>query len=398
MKEKNMKRTRPEKYKDPQHFWDDVNEKSEFLYIASLNNNKKSDKVHIKDIYHNYPTATLINTFDFPPNSITDLENIPQILPNLKTFIINTSDFKSLKGFPEELPNLKILNIKSPQISDLSPLSKTMPSLERFFISKCEVSYLNGIPEDLPKLDRIFLDSIPIKNLEGIPSLLPNLKHMKIKHIPIKSLKNLPESLPNVEKIEISGTHITNLQYLPEDMPTLKELILARNNLTSLKGMPNELPKLLKIDISHNHLSHLKFLPNVAFSSCIIIRKNNPIRTLHGINDRFFKQFLSKAMPTVNLCPKGLEIIKKYNPSYYNLIEIVNEAKKFYKKSSHELAQQYVSNPQSLNEGEIERLIWEANFDDRKLLENVVSANDSVLQKISQRLEIPLNSDFSLLK
>ncbi|MHA1719360.1 MAG: hypothetical protein ACTSWX_00680, partial [Promethearchaeota archaeon] len=86
------------------------------------------------------------------------------------------------------------------------------------------------------------------------------------------------------------------------------------------------------------------------------------------------------------------------SPPTYVPIEIRNEAKKFYQKSSHDLAQQYVSDRESLNEDEIERLVWEADLDDRKLLENNVSKNDPVIIEISKRLKIPLNSNFSLLK
>ncbi|QEE15797.1 leucine-rich repeat domain-containing protein [Promethearchaeum syntrophicum] len=387
---------RPEKYKDPLHIWDSIDEKTEFLYIHYLNKIKKSGKLLINDIYHQHPNATLINLFEFPPNSVENLRDFPKNLTNLKMFVIYSNSIKSIQGFPKDLPNLKILNLKSSQISDLTPLPENLPSLERFFISKCKIISLKGIPKDLPKLDRFFVDSIPIKTLEGIPSILPNLTHLKIKNNPIKSLKYLPKSLPSVEKIEISGTDITNLQFMPQHMPKLKEMILTHNHLITLKGMPPNLPSLTNLNLRNNSLAHLKHLPKVGHIGCIINLKDNSIRTLHGLDDRFLKQLLHMAK-NFNLCPQGLNLIKDLRLRHITL-EKVNEVKNFYTKSSHELAQQYVTNIKSLNDCEIDRLIWEADLTDRKLVENNVPPENLVLSAISQRLKIPFNSDFSLLK
>lgn len=372
--------TRPDNYKDPEHVWDNVTEKSEQLFILNFNPKKKSWTIQSQQIYLDYPTATLINTFDYPPNSIVSLINLPKNLPNLKYIWIFSPNFDSLQGFPKFLPKLTKLAMTNTLISDLTPLPSSIPTLETI-----------GIVTFRPHIAQI-------KSLNGFPTNLPNLKELNLKTIPIKSLKYLPESLPKVEKIKISGTNITNLQHLPNDTPNLKELILSHNNLTSLKGMPLILPSIQKIDVQNNYLMTAEFLPEKTGVNCISYFNNNQIRTLHGINDRFFKHFLSKVSRCLNLCPKGMEIIENYNPPIYYPDEIVNEAKVFYKKSSHELAQQYISDLNPLNEGEIERLIWEADLTDRNLIQNNVSANDLILIEICRRFRIPLNSDFSLLR
>ena len=370
---------RPDKYKDPEHVWDSIDEKTKHINIINYDRTKKSNLFQIKSLEREFPDGILINIFEYPPNSIVSLKNLPKRLPYLESIGIFTPNFKSLQGFPEYIPRLKGFYITNTLITDLTPLPSYIPTLEKIRIGAfrphvCQITSLTGFPRNLPIL-----------------------KELTLRNIPIKFLKFFPESLPGVEKIEISHTNITNLHHIPQNMPKLKELILTHNDLTTLKGMPDNLPKLVKIDIRNNSLSNLKHLPNNPGYHCMIYYQNNIIRTLHGVNSTFIKDVCFKAVKRMQLCPTGNALIN----NYHDLCESPERIRNllfFYKKSSHELAQQYVSDSKSVNEGEIERLIWESNLDDRKLLENNVSPENLVLNQISQRLKIPLNLDFSLLK
>lgn len=346
-----------EKYKDPKHVWDEIDQNTKTLIIENTDRDYRPDifetrRIYKESIYKHFPKAIFINLYEFPPSSIISLNNFP----------------------------------------------KDLPYLERFWIHNLNFNSIQGIPENLPKLTSFSINETTIPSLKGFPQDLPCLKELAIRNVPIQSLNYLPESLPSVEKFTIFRTNITNLLHLPANMPELKELVLTHNDLITLKGIPNNLPNLVKLNIKHNHISHLKHLPNFGIKKYATLFIGNPIRSLHGIDEQFLKRMLNRIHFQFKLlCPRGIKIFKDLHPSNVSS-KIINEAINFYKKSSHELAQQYVTDSKSLNEGEIERLIWEADLDDRKLLENNISPNDSVLTEISQRLKILLNSDYSLLK
>ena len=80
------------------------------------------------------------------------------------------------------------------------------------------------------------------------------------------------------------------------------------------------------------------------------------------------------------------------NPARYDAIV------EFYRKTPMELAQQYIEKPDSLSDGELERLGWEGGYQERKLLEPHLSLDHPLLWEISQRLSHELPSGLSILK
>ncbi len=70
----------------------------------------------------------------------------------------------------------------------------------------------------------------------------------------------------------------------------------------------------------------------------------------------------------------------------------------FYRKTPMELAQQYVENPESLTNGELERLGWEGGYQERKILESRISLDHPIIAEISRRLTHRLSSGLSILK
>ena len=78
----------------------------------------------------------------------------------------------------------------------------------------------------------------------------------------------------------------------------------------------------------------------------------------------------------INLTPKGTRL--SHGSRY-------DELREYYRKNPNQLAKKYVSDPKSLTEDEIERLIHEAGKKEEKLIENKFSINDPVLSKIIGR-------------
>ena len=77
-----------------------------------------------------------------------------------------------------------------------------------------------------------------------------------------------------------------------------------------------------------------------------------------------------------NLTPKGNQLLITY--SY-------DELREYYRKSPKQLAQEYISDPNSLTKDEIERLIHEAGKKEEELIESKLSIGDPILRKIIER-------------
>ncbi len=74
-----------------------------------------------------------------------------------------------------------------------------------------------------------------------------------------------------------------------------------------------------------------------------------------------------------------------------------NSLCEYYRKTPKEHAKQYAENPTLLNLDEKERLIHEANHQNRSHLEEYLPPDDPVLMKISNRLKITLPNKLNLL-
>lgn len=132
----------------------------------------------------------------------------------------------------------------------------------------------------------------------------------------------------------------------------------------------------------------------------------NPIRSLSNAP---FKDVIHFYFNSDYLTPKGTELYHTYgnctgeeiinrqgpriNPIEYHK----NILLEYYKYSPQKLAQMYVKNPDSLTKNEKERLIHEANHQNRTHLEEYLRPDDPVLIKISNRLKITLANNFQLL-
>jgi hypothetical protein len=75
-----------------------------------------------------------------------------------------------------------------------------------------------------------------------------------------------------------------------------------------------------------------------------------------------------------DLTPKGTQLLSEWY-----------ELREYYRKSPHQLAQEYISDPKSLTKDKIERLIHEAGKEEEKLIEGQFSIEDPILRKIIER-------------
>ncbi len=76
----------------------------------------------------------------------------------------------------------------------------------------------------------------------------------------------------------------------------------------------------------------------------------------------------------------------------------ITQLYKYFKIPVYQLAQRYISNPESLPNHQIERLIHEADHDIRKLLENSLPSKNPTLLKISQKFSFKTANGLKILK
>jgi len=431
--------------KELNHIWDEVTETTEGIFIHYCNS-KKNDTVfklfsqpHPNRVFRRpaseeefrerFPNFIMINPYDYKPDSIDSLKGMPQNLPNLSILSIKSHEFRSLKGLPAKLPNLKNLSIegfpmvylikdsderkwaskKGAPLSDLNGLPKSLPNLEVLSIHNSQIADINNLPEKLPSLRIIGIKNCPLKSLKGLPNNFPSLETFVIYNCPIQTLDLIPPSLPKLIRFELITCNFQNLRIFPKNVPNLKKLSLGGNQLTSLEGLPQELPNLKKLDISGNSLISLKSLPK--FDKPInLVLTHNPLRSLCYLKHEFTLQqiYLHEFKRTgFNLNPRFIQLLKDYvvpieetieNPGvigYYDS-NVLMKIKKYYEKTTIELVEQFISKPDSINEDELDRIIWEADLEDRKILESYLPKDNPILQKINQRLSVNLSSGLKI--
>nr|WP_147662592.1 hypothetical protein [Candidatus Prometheoarchaeum syntrophicum] len=443
--------------KDLNHIWDEINESTTGIFLHYCMKKKKDAIYKLfsqpepyrfgkgltskEEFKEKFPNFVIINLFDFPPYSVDSLKGIPQDLPNLSILGIISHEIKSLEGLPKELPNLKKLSIngfsylyyikdsleyekatkKGAPLSNLKGLPKLLPNLENLFISNSQIADISDLPAKLPSLKTFIINaSYPpsfkgsLNSLRGIPNKLPSLERFGIHNCLIQTLELIPSSLPKLKKFAVTGCPLRNLRGFPKYLPLLEDMALGVNLLVSLEGLPRELPNLKKLNLMGNNLTSLKYFPSKLKINTRIEIQNNPLRSLCYLNHdfTFCLMFQYKKYKGFDLGPRFDEFINRFLTPYeridedtgemetgqfYNM-EIIDQIMNYYKKTTTELIQQYISDPNSISDDELERIIWEANIEDRNALESNFPSENVVIQKINQRLKFNLLSGESIFK
>ena len=189
--------------------------------------------------------------------------------------------------------------------------------------------------------------------LTSLPKSIGNLKSLEKLNIRFSRIKNLPESLGNLVSLKNLQLRENQLTSLPENignLVNLKDLNLNQNLVTFLPESIENLNSLENLDLGENPIKTLSYL------------------SLNMLNhSRIYYN---------NLTRKG---------------KILNEERRFdelvayYSKTPNKLALQYISDPKSLTEDEMERLIHEMDKKDEKILESQLPLDDPLIKKIMER-------------
>jgi len=169
--------------------------------------------------------------------------------------------------------------------------------------------------------------------------------------------------IPKAEKTALAALKIKiqRQSWSPDSMHS--EYFIEDNHITKLKLIESNLTSLPE---SFGNLENLSMLE---LDGCSLIN-------LCNISLNCFKHHHRFAI--FNLTSKGQSL---YSSRIYE--ELLN----YYKKTPSDLAQQYITTPDSLRVDEKERLIHEGGYLEKKILELKMAPDDPILKKILKRLD-----------
>jgi len=275
-----------------------------------------------------------------------------------------TCNYYLLTSLPESIGNLTALKNLNVYINQLTHLPKSIGNLIALENLNLGVNKLTTLPK-------------------GIGNLIA-LKNLKLAR---NQLTHLPESIGNLIALENFNLGINKLTTLPKgigNLIALKNLNLSQNQLTSLPGSIVDLISLENLDLSKNQLTlipeSIKYLKNVRHLDL----RDNPIKTLSNFSRNNLKYSL---LDPDFLTHKGKRLYERR--SFLELLE-------YYSKTPENLAWEYISDPQSLTEEEMERFLHEAGRNEEKILENQLPINDPLLKKLVEKDSVELSSGLKI--
>jgi len=251
----------------------------------------------------------------------------------------------------------------------------------------CSYFLLTSLPESIGNLFTLKNLNIGINQLTSLPESIGNLIALENLNLGINKLTTLPKGIGNLIALENLNLGINKLTTLPKgigNLITLKILNLSQNQLTSLPGSIVNLIALENLDLSKNQLTSLpesiKYLKNIRHLDL----RDNPIKTLSNFS-RY--NLLYSLLDPDFLTHKGKRLYERKN--FVELLE-------YYSKTPENLAWEYISDPQSLTEEEMERFLHEAGRNEEKILENQLPIDDPMLKKLVEKDSVELSSGLKI--
>ena len=335
---------------------------------------------------------------------------------------IKNIDIINLIGLPRELPKLTIFEINGRTLPDDTPVPMNFRSFK-------------GLPNELPLLEHLMIYDSTIPNLESLTAKLPLLKRIVFTNCHLHNLKGFPKKPRDVIFIDCSidsfeGLEVDNLNILDK---STQHLCITNTSFSSLHGISRTTLHSVLIEY-FSRFGNFSALANLVsggmerFNCCLhreIYDSYCPLefirRNLHNIyppND--LKRYpFERKIKTIG--PNQLiHILNEYGIEYPSqhwnedkssggfdmedwiyaldledqlfVPDKIDTLFEFYKKSPTTLALQYRTNPKSLPKDQIERLIYEADPDSLKILENTDCSNlqstDPVIVQISRKFSV----------
>lgn len=164
---------------------------------------------HTSSIEYDNGVTTEIDSFD----QITNINRVSKIK------WICSQDI-TLYDLPDSLPNLRSFDIITYNVNPLDGFPQNLPRLEELFIRahKYKIYSLNNLPAHLPNIKKICIDGVV--TLSGFPQNIPLLKHIEL-HGCFANCKGLPKNLVQLETLGLYSSELRIIKHLPQYLPNL---------------------------------------------------------------------------------------------------------------------------------------------------------------------------------
>jgi hypothetical protein len=235
-----------------------------------------------------------------------------------------------------------------------------MSKLEVVSFSDCYIHNFIGIPSDI----NLFFHNTSINSFEGIEILIPhNAEETRIflDHCTIHSFSGVSGSTLQIILTEILSKHYEfydkeNIERL-RSLEQLVELGIENRNKfnPSILNIPQTAVKLIRQSINPEYED-------------LDEDERDSRNYFNNIRERFF-------------IPKNFDQLHEY-----------------YRKTTQQLAQEYITDRKSLPSEQIERLVHEIDPEIRKMIENNLPSSDPIIAQMSTKFTFETENGLKILK
>ena len=364
-------------------------------------------------------------------------EKLPRNLPNLRKISIwfykssknlSPSKYKkrwnlqSFKDLPEKLPALERLEFIKSNIINFENLTTEMPKLRNIYFGDCRIHNFQGFPSNIG----ISAQHTQINSFEGLDLPVPHgvyidensntmikENHIYLTNCIIRSLGGVSRSTLQALLIAILSKDYPEKKY--NDNVELEDPEFHKNRLHQIKLDLH--PTALKlIQESIDSEIERRYSPKFHKSWPRIEGQSQPFpeelpvelrsQTCIRIPDYFVNDWKLFHLSNMYNRYEEMELVA-YKPDWiygFNLMERLfipenlDRLHEYFKKTTRQLAQDYITSPESIPSAQIERLVHEINPQIRKILENNLPPSDSIIKRISNKFSFRTENGLIILK
>jgi len=306
------------------------------------------------------------------PKNLPNLKNIKiQNYKTSKLLNIRTSSkyhIQSFKDLPEKLQSLENISIINSNITNFEELTAQIPKLKRIGFSKCYIHDFRGIPKK-----NLSIDQSTIESFEGIELFIPHRnqdRQILLSDCTIRSFGGVSRS--TIQALLIA---ILCMEY--HESPEKINLDLPKTGIELLKQSIN--PEIERIYCP-------KYYPQWPY----VGKYRNYLDEWQLTHDGYEENIENAS---VIQWIYGFHLTEKLFIS-----EKLDHLHEYYKKTTRQLTQDYISEPKSLPPDQIERLVHEVDPEIRKMLENDLPPSDSLVKQISSKFTFSTENGLTILK
>ena len=342
-------------------------------------NNFKILKPKIKGEYTNL----------YPPNS----EN-PHWQFVERSYVPSGNYLNSFKDLPRNLPNLEKISFSNSNITNFEELSAEMPNLKGIGFSNCYIHSLLEIP-----INHLVFRGSTINSFEGL--VLPVPQHAYMDEDGNSVIEGNYIYLENCTIRSLGGVSRSTIQ-------AILIAILSQDYEDQSKNW-FRIPNKIKLDLPPTALKLIQEAVDLEIEIRYSPKLNKQWPSIwNGNSYRIPNYFLDEWQ----IFGSGYydKYQEMYNASKHDWIygfglterlfisEKLDLLHEYYKKTSLQLAQEYIADTESFPPEQIERLVHEIDPETRKLLENNLPPDNPVIAQITSKFSFKTQNGLRILK